>query len=489
MKSKFLLSLSLLFGGTFYFANAQTYGVWEGAAQATSYDYNIATGTLGATYAAGSIAQASVSTSSSAGYLASPSSGTARVFTSANGGGGFAISSSTLSITSSNSAATLNKFALYGVDGTSAVTSIFFKLKVESNPNGGTFVLGFGKSGQSGDDIFANDKQLNVAVSTPDPGIFGAFRFQPGSNQTNAGARYLSTNDGTYRYSDPQYGTSYTTFQKNADLNVEIYCNNTSMSINYSRGIENYTLPPRTYNIFANGNLLTVEQQPGGSLISNIPSTELAVNEKIDAIFIAAHNAPSNQLIVSLSDIKFGWIPQNVLPVDLTSFTGKEIASGIQLNWATASEKDNAYYEVLRALEDGVFSTIDKVAAKGAGNYQYVDKNPIAGKNYYKLKQVDFNGDSKEFGPVVVNFDLEVSKLNAFVNNDNKLLLSYTASANSNASITITDLSGKKLLTNKFALSKGANQPSVDVGNIPNGLYVVSLTENNSVSAAKFIKR
>jgi Secretion system C-terminal sorting domain len=491
MKLKLLLSTSLLFIGA-YFAKGQTYGTWQGASQATSYDYSIAEGTLGTTYAAGGIAQSSSSTSSSAGYLASPSSGTARVFTSANGGGGFVINGSTLSITSSISAETLNKFALHSISGTSAVTSIFLKLKVESTPNGGTFVLGFGKSGQSGDDIFANDKQLNVAVSTPDLGIFGAFRFQPGNSQTNGGARYLRTSDGTYRYSDPAFGTSYATFQKNTDLNVEIYCNNTSIPRNYSRGIENYTLPARTYNIFANGNLLTIEQQPGGSLISNISSTELAVNEKIDAIFIAAHNAPANQLIVSVSDIKFGWIPQNVLPVELVSFTHKKITNGVQLNWTTASEKDNAYFEVLRASENGVFKVIDKVNGKGSSNgssnYQFVDDNPVSGKSYYKLKQVDNNGDSKEYGPIVVNFDLEVSKLTAFLNAESKLLLTYNSLENTNAEVVIVDLNGKKLITQKVQLNKGANQSNVDVSVLPKGLYVVKINSKGNIGAAKFVK-
>ena len=493
MKLKLLLSASILLAGI-YIARAQaTFGTWQGASEATSFEYNVATGTLGSTYLAGGISQSSTSSSVSAGYLASPSSGTVRVFTSANGGGGFAINGSTLSATSSNSAETLNKFAFYGVGGTSAVTSIFLKLKVESAPNGGTLVLGFGKMGQSSDDIFVNDKQLNVAVSTPDLGIFGAFRFQPGNSQTNGGARYLRTSDGTYRYSDPAVGTSYTTFQKNTDLNVEIYCNNSNVARSYSRGLVNYTLPARTYNIFANGNLLTIEQQPGGALISNIPATELAMGEKIDALFIAAHNALSNQLIVSISDIKFGWIPTSVLPVELTSFTGKKVSNGVQLNWTTASERSNAYFEIWRAAEDGVFKAIDKVNGKGNSsantNYQFVDQNPVNGKNYYKLRQVDLNGDSKDFGPELVIFQLDASKLIAYVNTDNQLLLSYKASTNANASLAITDLSGRKVIDSKIKLSKGINQPSIDISKLPKGLYVVSLLENSSASATKFIKK
>jgi len=494
MKLKLLLSTSLLLGAA-YLTKAQTYGQWQGATAATSFDYNIAVGTLGASYAASATAKSSESTSITAGYLGSPASGTARVFTSANGGGGFVINSAKLVQTASLTDATLNKFALHSIANTSAVTSIFLKIRIESSPNGGTAIIGFGKAGESvlpADDVFTNDKQANVAVGAREPGLFGAIRLQPGNSQTNTGVRYLRTSDNTFRYTDPASGgTSYTAFPKATDFYIEIYCNNSVASRSYTRNSITYTLPSRTYNIFSNDILLTALNQPGGTLISNIPSTELDLGEKIDAIFIATHNAASNQLITSVSDVKFGWVPQNVLPVELGSFTGKKISIGAQLNWSTAAEKDNAYFEVLRASENGVFKAIDRVDGKGNSNvysnYQFVDNNPLSGNNYYKLKQVDRNGDSKEYGPVIVNFDLAGSKLAAFVSAGH-LLLNYEANESANAEVMIIDLSGKTLISRKVGLVKGLNQAKLDVSVLPKGLYVVKIGKSGNSGTAKFIK-
>lgn len=498
MKFKILLSTGLILAGA-HFAKAQTYGTWQGALQATPFEYNIAEGTSGTTYASEATPKSSVSTSPTAGFLAFPSSGTAKVFAAGSVGAGFTIGGSKLTFSASSLAGSPNKFALYGVGNTSAVTSLFFKLNFNNtttniNSSLRTVVnIGFGKSATG--NVFENDAQMWNDVL---PGVFGGFRFQIGG-VPNGGVRYdrSATNPGSpYGYTSADApaspsNNSNTLFSKTEEMDIEIYCNNSNLTRYYSRGANNYTLPARTYNVFIKGILLET-QITTGITISNLPaSTEIIANEKIDALFVAGHNLASGSSgNISISDIKFGWIPESVLPVDLTSFTGKKVINGVQLNWSTASEKDNAYFEVLRAAEDGVFKAIDKVNAKGSGNYQFVDNNPLNGKNYYKLKQVDLNGDSKEFSTIVpIDFDLQTNKLTAFINNDNKLLLSYTASANSNANLTISDLSGKKLLSNKVTLSKGANQPTIDVSKLPNGLYVVSLTENNNVSAAKFIKK
>lgn len=499
MKLKLLLSTGLLLVGT-HLAKAQaTYGTWVGQSNATPFEYNIAAGTLGATFTSTNADQASLSTSPNSAYLAFPSSGSARAFTSANGGGAFTIDGSTLSFTASNSG--VNKFSLYGVNGTSAVTSIFFKLKIDGPASSGTVMIGFGKTGVAvpAEDIFSNGKQLTVGDTNPRfPDLFGAFRSQPGGSQANTGAYFFRTSDNTYRFSDPGLGNSYAAFKKNLSQNIEIYCNNTTVPRSYSRGVDNnYTLPPRTYNVFVDGVRLEVASNTPTvgifPLTYNIPaSAEFAAGEKLDAIFVGGNGSGSNNLVISISDIKFGWIPQNVLPVELSSFTGKKTSSGAELNWATASEKNNSHFEILRASQDGVFKAIDKVNGKGNSdansNYQFTDNNPLTGKNYYKLKQVGVNGNSKEYGPVVVTFDLETNKLTTYLNADQQLLLTYKSLENTQADLVIADLSGKKLIVQKVALSKGVNQPKVDVSVLPKGLYVVKIGAKGNVGAAKFVK-
>lgn len=501
MKLKLLLSTSLFLVGT-HLAKAQaTYGTWVGANGATPFEYNVATGTLGATYASEATAKSSISTGVTNNFLAAPGSGSVKVFAAGSAGPGFTIDGSKLTFAASNLAGSPNKFALYGVANTSAVTSLFFKLSfnnttTNSNTNLRTVVnIGFGKTTIG--NVFENDAQMwNDAL----PGVFGGFRFQIGG-VPNGGVRFdrSATNPTSpYGYTSADApaspsNNSNTIFSKTDEMDIEIYCNNSNLPKNYTRGANNYTLPARTYNVFVRGILLET-QIVNGTTISNLPaSSEIGVNEKIDAVFIGGHNLQAGSSgNISISNIKFGWIPQNVLPVELSSFTGKKINKGAQLNWSTAAEKDNAYFEILRASEDGVFKEIDRVDGKGNSNenssYQFVDNKPLNGTNYYKLKQVDLNGDSKEYGPVTVTFDLVASKLAAFVNADNNLLLTYNAIENANAEIAIVDLNGKKLISQNVGLVKGLNQAKLNVSTLPKGLYVVKIGAKGNNSTAKFIK-
>ncbi|MCJ8165547.1 GDSL-type esterase/lipase family protein [Pontibacter sp. E15-1] len=93
------------------------------------------------------------------------------------------------------------------------------------------------------------------------------------------------------------------------------------------------------------------------------------------------------------------------LPVSLTAFTAVVASSGIvQLAWQTASEKNNAYFEVQRAISGTDFIPIGHI--KGAGNtqtfqaYHFADTVASAGDLYYRLLQVDEDG-TRAFSKIV----------------------------------------------------------------------------------------
>lgn len=466
MKLKFLLYIPFLLGATVA-AKAQTYGQWQGATQATSFDYVLSGN---GTYAYGPSINSSVSSQATAGWLPAPiGTAKARISTAAGAGADITLAGSVLTLNASKTNEP-NKVALYDVPNATAVTSIFFDLSFDGGTSG-TAVIGFGKTS----DIFTDSNPL---INASAPGVFGALRFTVGNSFSNSGVR-LSTFS---------YGTPNTeVFPKTGLINVEIYCNNTNAAKSYARGATNYSLPARSYHVYANNTPVLVSASPNLAT-----SAELAVDQSINALLFAGTSSTLNTLKFAISNIKFGWIPQNVLPVKLISFYGEKTTSGVQLNWATASEKDNAYFEVLRASNTGEFKSIAQVTPKGSGsttsNYQWVDKAPLRGDNYYKLKQVDLNGDSEEFGPVLVKYDLERNKLDAFVNANQQLMLAYQASTNTTGNLIVTDLNGKQLIAKKINLQKGNNQPTVDLSSVPKGLYVVKLSENQNNGVTKFIK-
>ncbi|RYY19275.1 MAG: T9SS type A sorting domain-containing protein [Cytophagaceae bacterium] len=94
----------------------------------------------------------------------------------------------------------------------------------------------------------------------------------------------------------------------------------------------------------------------------------------------------------------------NPLPVQLTSFAAARAVSGVQVAWATASEKTSAYFDVERSLDGRAFARVARVAAHGttaqAHAYASLDATAPATQLYYRLRQVDFDG-TVAYSPVV----------------------------------------------------------------------------------------
>lgn len=101
----------------------------------------------------------------------------------------------------------------------------------------------------------------------------------------------------------------------------------------------------------------------------------------------------------------------STLPVHLTFFDVKAVESAAVLSWTTASEQNSDYFELLRSADGKSFEKVARVKAAGNSNeilnYSYRDEVPASGLWYYKLKQVDFDGQFEIFYPVAVSIQHE----------------------------------------------------------------------------------
>jgi len=96
------------------------------------------------------------------------------------------------------------------------------------------------------------------------------------------------------------------------------------------------------------------------------------------------------------------------VPVELISFTITLKAEGAILNWCTATEQNNYGFEVQRSIDQKIanaeWEKIGFVSGKGTStspnDYSFIDRAVVAGKSYYRLKQIDSDGKF-EYSPVV----------------------------------------------------------------------------------------
>lgn len=98
--------------------------------------------------------------------------------------------------------------------------------------------------------------------------------------------------------------------------------------------------------------------------------------------------------------------PPVVLPVGMLSFVAKKQNEGVAITWATSFETNHKLFKLYRASNDGAYLLIAEILPKGSGSYLFMDAGALPGNNYYKLVQVDTDGQPNEVGPVVVNFNV-----------------------------------------------------------------------------------
>ena len=96
------------------------------------------------------------------------------------------------------------------------------------------------------------------------------------------------------------------------------------------------------------------------------------------------------------------------LPIKLAEFTATPNGNQIDIKWTTSTEVNNSYFTIERTTNGLTYETVAVV--QGAGNsdvvknYSAVDKSPIEGVSYYRLRQTDYDGNSQTFPLVSVSF-------------------------------------------------------------------------------------
>jgi hypothetical protein len=184
------------------------------------------------------------------------------------------------------------------------------------------------------------------------------------------------------------------------------------------------------------------------------------------------------------------------LPVHLTQFEGFKYKKDVLLNWTTASEINNNYFELERSYNGTDFFAITQI--KGAGNanylnnYKYNDKNIFATNSviYYRLKQVDFNGDFT-FSKIIKITSKQAEDIIEFAPNpfNDFLNLNLFSETETNAFIQIFDINGLLLFNKTEKLTNGKNSFSyLEVSSLKNGFYVLTITINNNTFTYKLVK-
>ena len=175
-----------------------------------------------------------------------------------------------------------------------------------------------------------------------------------------------------------------------------------------------------------------------------------------------------------MDNLIVGSVTFSGLPVELAEYTAtvtKE--SSVYLHWITKSEKNNDYFEVERSADGENWERISKI--DGAGNstytneYIYEDYNPYKGVSYYRLKQVDFDGEY-EYSDIR-SVAIYGSTTSPYPNPaEDHVWIDLVGVKPSN--VVLTDASGRSMLVNVIEEN---GRTYIDVSNVPSGTYFLMI--------------
>jgi hypothetical protein len=173
-------------------------------------------------------------------------------------------------------------------------------------------------------------------------------------------------------------------------------------------------------------------------------------------------------------------------PITLLDFKAVKDGSEVDINWQTATEKNNDYFTIEKSKNGIDFTAVGIVDGAGNSqstlNYQTTDPSPYNGISYYRLKQTDFDGT------------VSYSKIEELNFNENKNITVYPnpctgifniQGLNAETEISIQNPLGQVILIKKVF----SDSSEIDLSSQPSGVYFVRVSNGDTSAISKIILR
>ncbi len=187
-------------------------------------------------------------------------------------------------------------------------------------------------------------------------------------------------------------------------------------------------------------------------------------------------------------------ITVNPLPVKLVSFSAHVDDDRVLLNWKTATEVNNDFFEVQRFVALEEIMTLGKVPGNGTTTelhtYQFIDSSPLNGISFYRLKQVDFDGKC-EYSKIV-SADFSASNIiQVFPNPGSGIELGiYMGVDEIPVYISVQDVRGSEVISFSPQSDASSSMQMIKFDTpLSPGVYIIQIKSNSHITTRKWIVR
>ena len=207
--------------------------------------------------------------------------------------------------------------------------------------------------------------------------------------------------------------------------------------------------------------------------------------------------SPKNYIGYSTGNLGliYKYLDTTIVPVELTSFLAEVDNNIVTLKWSTSTETNNVGFEILKSSDNQNWNSLVFINGNGTTtfihNYQFTFRIETSGIFYFKLKQVDYNGEYTYSNTIEVDissplsFELSQNYPNPF---NSSTIIRYQLPKDNFISLKVYDVLGNEVKTliegNKIA---GYYSIILDANYLSSGIYFYKLTAGAYSSTKKLI--
>ncbi len=170
----------------------------------------------------------------------------------------------------------------------------------------------------------------------------------------------------------------------------------------------------------------------------------------------------------------------SVLPLTINSLTAKAITNGNQVNWLSASSINVKNIVLERSGADNIFTPLATLPANAT---QFIDTNPLAGDNYYRLSSTDNDGSTKTYEIIAMVKGL-VQETSVYPNPVTNGVLNIVAGNDDIQSVNIINLNGIKVASAQAVKAKNL---LINTQSLAKGIYMLQIESLNGTSVKKIV--
>lgn len=230
----------------------------------------------------------------------------------------------------------------------------------------------------------------------------------------------------------------------------------------------------------------------------NLVNTQhILATDNIDHVRITLNANHANQVnptVIFYDDLSL--VASTTLPVTLLDLSAVQKPDHtVELQWQTAQEQNSNYFEVQRSSNGKDFTPIGQVTAAGnshtISNYSFVDRSPLGGSSFYRLKPVDLDGSFKYSRIVRVVTVASSQSIEVFSNPfHDQLGLRIAATMPDKLVFSLTDLSGRVCWQQTYSEQTGNNFVNLyPPAGMAAGMYLLQVKGAHTQQTIKVLKQ